>query len=62
MHYIQRQIGGAYPASYLMGTRGSLGIKWSRHVADHLPHSSAEVKNVWSYTSTPPCLHGIVLS
>jgi hypothetical protein len=31
--------------------------------ADHSPPSSAEVKNVWSYTSTPPIhLHGEVLS
>jgi hypothetical protein len=31
--------------------------------ADHLPPSSAKVKNVWSYTSTPTtCLHGMVLS
>jgi hypothetical protein len=30
--------------------------------ADHLPPSSAEVKNAWSYTSTPPiCLNGVVL-
>jgi len=27
---------------------------------DHLPLSSAKVKNEWSYTSTPPtCLHGV---
>jgi hypothetical protein len=31
----------------------SLGIKWSRHEADHSPPSSAEVKNEWSYTSSP---------
>jgi len=31
--------------------------------ADHSPPSSAEVKNAWSYTSTPPiCLHGVVLN
>jgi hypothetical protein len=30
--------------------------------ADHSPPSSAEVKNAWSYTSTPPVrLHGVVL-
>jgi hypothetical protein len=33
------------------------------HEADHSPPSSAKVKNVWCYTSTPPvCFHGIVLN
>jgi hypothetical protein len=41
----------------------SLRVKWQRREADHSPPSSAKVKNVWSYTSTPPiCLHGFVLS
>jgi hypothetical protein len=31
----------------------SLGIKQLGREADHSPLSSAEVKNVWSYTSTP---------
>jgi hypothetical protein len=31
----------------------SLVIKQPGHEADHLPPSSAEVKNFWSYTSTP---------
>jgi hypothetical protein len=31
----------------------SLGIKRSGREADHSPQSSAEVKNGWSYTSTP---------
>jgi hypothetical protein len=31
----------------------SLRVKQLGHEADHLPPSSAEVKNVWSYTSTP---------
>jgi hypothetical protein len=40
----------------------SLGIKQPGHKADCSPPSSAKVKNVWSYTSTPPiCLHGMVL-
>jgi hypothetical protein len=30
--------------------------------ADHSPPSSAEVKNAWSYTSTPVRLHDVVLS
>jgi hypothetical protein len=41
----------------------SLGIKRPGCEADHSPPSSAEVKNTWSYTSTPPVhLHGLVLS
>jgi len=31
----------------------SLGVKWHGREADHSPPSSFEVKNVWSYTSTP---------
>jgi len=55
--------------------RLTLGVKWPGHKVDHLPPSKAEVKNVWSYTSTTPvhlmvyylikqdiCLHGVVLS
>ena len=38
-----------------MGTRGSLpGGKVDRHEADHSPPSSTEIKNDWSYDSTPP--------
>jgi hypothetical protein len=41
----------------------SLGIKRSGCEADHLPPYSAEVKNVWSYTSTFPIrLHGVVIT
>jgi hypothetical protein len=40
----------------------SVSIKWPGHAADHSPPSSAKVKNAWGYTSTPPILHGIVLS
>jgi hypothetical protein len=37
----------------------TLGIKRPGLEADHSPPSSAEVKNAWSYTSTPPVrLHG----
>jgi hypothetical protein len=32
----------------------SLGVKRPMREADYSPPSSAEVKNVWSYTSTPP--------
>jgi hypothetical protein len=39
----------------------SLRVKWLGCEADHSPPSSAEVNNVWSYTSTPPIrLHGVV--
>jgi hypothetical protein len=31
----------------------SLGLKWLGNEADHSPPSSAKVKNVWSYISTP---------
>ena len=35
-------------------------VKWPEHEVDHLIPSSAEVKNEWSYNSTPPvCLHGV---
>jgi len=57
--------------------RGALswGIKWPGHVAENLSPSDAEVKNAWSYMSTPPYnfmtwwlikqgihLHGVVLT
>jgi hypothetical protein len=32
----------------------SLEVKWPGREADHSLLSSAEVKNEWSYTSTPP--------
>jgi hypothetical protein len=39
-----------------------LGVKRPVREADHSPPPSAEVKNAWSYTSTPPVrLHGVVL-
>jgi hypothetical protein len=39
-----------------MGTRVSLslGAKLPYRESDHSPPSSAEVKNAWIYTSTPP--------
>jgi hypothetical protein len=41
----------------------SLGVKRPGCEADHSPAPSAEVKNAWIYTSTPPIrLHGVVLS
>jgi hypothetical protein len=40
------------PIKWVPGTL-SLGVKRPGHEADHSPPSSAEVKNAWSYTSTP---------
>jgi hypothetical protein len=55
---------GAHPASYRVGTRAlSLRVKRPGREAGHSPPSSAEVKNAWSYTSTPPIRrHGVVIS
>jgi hypothetical protein len=40
-----------------------LVVKRPRRETDHSPPSSAEPKNAWSFTSTPPIrLHGVVLS
>jgi hypothetical protein len=45
---------GAHPAFCTMGTWSFSGVKRPGRGADHPPPSSAEVKNEWSYTSTPP--------
>jgi hypothetical protein len=52
------QVGsGAHPASHPMGS----GDMFPQDKAgDHSSQTSAEVKNEWLYTSTPPRLHGIV--
>jgi hypothetical protein len=40
-----------------------IGIKRPGREANHSPPSTAEVKNAWSYTSTPPIrLHDVVLN
>jgi hypothetical protein len=40
-----------------------LGVKRRWREAENSPPSSADVKNVWSYTSTPLArFHGVVLS
>jgi hypothetical protein len=53
LHVIQT-VSGAHPASYPMGTVGSFpGVKRTRCEADRSPPSSAEVKKMWIYTSTP---------
>jgi hypothetical protein len=64
LHHRVQNGSGSHPTSHPMGTGGSFsGVKRPGSEADHSPPSSAEVKNAWSYTSTPPiCLHGVVLS
>jgi hypothetical protein len=64
LHHRVQNGSGAHPASYPMVTRGSfLGLKRPGREADHSLPSSAEVKNAWSYTSTPPIRrHSLVLS
>jgi hypothetical protein len=50
------------PIEWVLGAF-SLGVKRPGREAAHSPPSSAEVKNAWSYISTPPIrLHGVVLS
>jgi hypothetical protein len=49
LHHRVQTGSGVRPASYPMGTRGSL----PGGEADHSPPSGAKVKNTWSYTSTP---------
>lgn len=42
------------------GVSLSQGVKQQWHEADHSPHTSAKVKNDWSYTSPPTVyLHGV---
>jgi hypothetical protein len=46
---------GVHPASYPVGTGdSSQGVKRPWSEADHSPPTSAEVKKIWIYTSTPP--------
>jgi len=50
------------PGQRILGAL-SLGVKRPDREADHASPSSAEVKNAWSYISTPPIrFHGVVLS
>jgi hypothetical protein len=54
LHHRVQNGSGAHSASYTMGTRRSFpGVKRLVREADHSPPSSAEIKNEWSYTSTP---------
>jgi hypothetical protein len=53
LHIVQTG-SGVHPTSYPMGTRGSFtGDKAAGREADHSPPTSAEVKKMWIYTSTP---------
>jgi hypothetical protein len=45
---------GTHPGSYSLAARGSFtGVKALGREGDHSPASSAEVTNLWSYTSIP---------
>jgi hypothetical protein len=63
-HHRVQNGSGAHQASYTKGTRGSFpGGKAAAAWSWPLTPSGAEVKNAWSYTSTPPIrLRGGVLS
>jgi hypothetical protein len=54
-HRVQKS-SGAHPTSYPMGTRDSFtpGLKRPRRESDLSPSPSAELKNAYSYISTPP--------
>jgi hypothetical protein len=56
LHHRVQNGSGAHSASYPIGSGRLIprGVKRPCREADHLPPSSAEVKNAWSYTSTPP--------
>jgi hypothetical protein len=54
LHVVQAG-SGAHPTSYPISTGGSFaGVKRKEREADHSPPTSAEVKKIWIYTSTPP--------
>jgi hypothetical protein len=40
----------------------SPGVKRPEREVDHSPLTSAEIKKMWIYTSTPTRLHGVVLN
>jgi hypothetical protein len=60
-HRVQTE-SGAHPASYPMCTSGYFhGVKQLGREADQSLPSSAEVKNEWGYSSTPPVrFYGLV--
>jgi hypothetical protein len=54
LHHRVQNGSGAHPASYQIGTGGFFpGVKRPGRESDHSPPSTAEVKNAWSYASTP---------
>jgi hypothetical protein len=54
LHIVQTG-SGVHPTSYKMGTEGSFpGVKRQGREADHSPPTTAEVKKMWIYISTPP--------
>jgi hypothetical protein len=61
-HRVQKGSGAHQTPIQWVQRAPSLGIKRPEREADHSPPSSAEVKNAWSYTSTPRVFHGVVLS
>jgi hypothetical protein len=52
------QFWGSPPVQWVPGAL-STWVKRLRHEADHSPPTSAEVKNAWIYTSSPP--HAIMV-
>jgi hypothetical protein len=56
-------LGPTQPPIQLVPGTLSVGVNRPGREADHSPTSIVEVKNAWTYTSTPPTvLHGLVLS
>jgi hypothetical protein len=47
-------LGPTHPSIQCVPAALSPGVKWPGREVDHSPPSNAEVKNEWSYTSTPP--------
>jgi hypothetical protein len=55
LHHRVQNGSGTHPVSYTVGTRGSFpGGKAAGALGWPLTPSSAEAKNAWSYTYTPP--------
>jgi hypothetical protein len=55
---LERALGPTHPIKWVPGAL-SLTVKRPGREADHSHPSNAEVKNAWSYTSSPPIrLHG----
>jgi hypothetical protein len=53
-HVLSHVLGPTQPPIQCVSEELSLGIKRPGRESDHSLQSSAEVKNAWSYTSTPP--------